>query len=72
MPDIMIHCPVIETPVPTGLTTETIKFESLSGIEYRCRMRRIIIPFKDAARNGTTSRQVSFRFLANGDSADGI
>jgi hypothetical protein len=33
MPDIMIRCPVIGTPVPTGLTMEKIKFESLSGVE---------------------------------------
>jgi len=32
MPNIMIRCPIRGIPVPTGLTTETIKFESLSGI----------------------------------------
>ena len=33
MPEIMIRCPTFGTAVPTGLTTEAIKFESLSGIE---------------------------------------
>jgi hypothetical protein len=28
----MIRCPIVGTAVPTGLTTETIKFESLSGV----------------------------------------
>jgi hypothetical protein len=32
MPDIMIRCPVRGVPVPTGLTTEQIIFESLAGI----------------------------------------
>ena len=32
MPNIMIRCPIRGIPVPTGLTTEKIKFESLSGI----------------------------------------
>ena len=32
MSDIMIRCPIRGIPVPTGLTTQTIKFESLSGI----------------------------------------
>lgn len=38
MPKIMIRCPILEVPVPTGLTTEAIKFESLSGvtIPLRC------------------------------------
>ena len=33
MPSIMIRCPILGRPVPTGLTTEQIKFESLSGIK---------------------------------------
>jgi hypothetical protein len=33
MPNIMIRCPIRGTPVSTGLTTEQIKFESLSGIK---------------------------------------
>jgi hypothetical protein len=33
MPKIMIRCSTFGTPVPTGLTTEAIKFDSLSGIE---------------------------------------
>jgi hypothetical protein len=32
MPDIMIRCPVFGRAVPTGLTTEAIKFDSLSDI----------------------------------------
>jgi hypothetical protein len=34
----MIRCPTFGTVVPTGLTTEKIKFESLSGvvIPLRC------------------------------------
>jgi hypothetical protein len=32
MPDIMIRCPVFGRAVPTGLTTEAIKFASLSDI----------------------------------------
>jgi endogenous inhibitor of DNA gyrase (YacG/DUF329 family) len=32
MPKIMISCPTVGKAVPTGLTTETIKFESLAGI----------------------------------------
>ena len=38
MPDIMIRCPTFGREVPTGLTTEIIKFESLSGvtIPFRC------------------------------------
>jgi hypothetical protein len=32
MPNIMIRCPTLGTAVPTGLTTEKIKFESLSGV----------------------------------------
>jgi hypothetical protein len=38
MPNIMIRCPTLGTAVPTGLTTEKIKFESLSGvmIPLRC------------------------------------
>jgi hypothetical protein len=38
MADIMIRCPVLKEPVPTGLRTEAIKFESLDGlaIPLRC------------------------------------
>jgi endogenous inhibitor of DNA gyrase (YacG/DUF329 family) len=38
MPNIMIRCPTYGKPVPTGLTTEKIKFSSLSGvtIPFRC------------------------------------
>jgi hypothetical protein len=32
MPDIMIRCPTTRREVPTGLTTEAIKFDSLYGI----------------------------------------
>jgi hypothetical protein len=33
MPNIMIRCPILGTPIQTGLTTEKIHFESLSGIK---------------------------------------
>jgi len=33
MADIMISCSTLKVPVKTGLMTETIVFESLSGIE---------------------------------------
>ena len=38
MPDIMIRCPKLRTVVPTGLTTETVKFESIPNIAipFRC------------------------------------
>jgi hypothetical protein len=38
MPDIMIRCPIYGRAVPTGLTTEKIKFASLSDITipFRC------------------------------------
>jgi hypothetical protein len=32
MPMIMIQCPTFKRAVPTGLTTENIKFDSLSGL----------------------------------------
>ena len=32
MPDILIHCPVTDEPVPTRLDTETIVFETLPSI----------------------------------------
>jgi hypothetical protein len=32
MPKIMILCPTVRKAVPTGLTTEKIKFDSLAGI----------------------------------------
>lgn len=37
MPEIMIRCPTFGIPVSTGLTTEAIKFDSLSGIEITMR-----------------------------------
>ena len=33
MPDILIRCPIYGKPVKTGLSTETIMFESLSDVE---------------------------------------
>lgn len=38
MPDIVIRCPMFEKVVPTGLTTEQIKLDSLSDlvIPLRC------------------------------------
>jgi hypothetical protein len=38
MPKIMIRCPIVGVDVPTGLSTETIKFDSLSNvtIPLRC------------------------------------
>ena len=35
MPNIVIRCPTLGTTVPTGLSTEKIKFKSLSGVELR-------------------------------------
>ena len=32
MPDIMVRCPTLRIPVPTGLTTESVKFESIPNI----------------------------------------
>jgi hypothetical protein len=32
MPMIMIQCPTFKRAIPTGLTTESIKFGSLSGL----------------------------------------
>ena len=34
MPQILIRCPQFGRSVPTGLVTEKIKFESLSGIQF--------------------------------------
>jgi hypothetical protein len=34
MPMIMIRCPTLDKGVPTGLNTEKIKFDSLSGIPF--------------------------------------
>jgi len=31
MPDIMVRCPTVGTAVPTGLTTEAVKFGIHSG-----------------------------------------
>ena len=39
MTDIMTCCPILKVPVKTGLTTETIVFESLSSlieVPFRC------------------------------------
>ena len=38
MPDIMARCPTLGTNVPTGLTTEAVKFESIPdiAIPFRC------------------------------------
>jgi hypothetical protein len=38
MPMIMIQCPIFKRAVPTGLTTENIKLDSLSGlaIPFQC------------------------------------
>ena len=38
MPDIVIRCPTFGWDVPTGLSTETVVFESLDGlaIPLRC------------------------------------
>jgi hypothetical protein len=38
MPMIMIQCPTFKRAVPTGLTTENIKLDSLSGlaIPFQC------------------------------------
>jgi len=39
MADIMTSCPILKVPVKTGLTTETIVFESLSSyieVPFRC------------------------------------
>lgn len=32
MPRIMIRCPSLRVDIPTGLTTEKIKFDSIAGI----------------------------------------
>ena len=39
MTDIMFRCPTLKVPVKTGLTAETIVFESLSSsieVPFRC------------------------------------
>ena len=38
MPDIMVRCPTIGAVVPTGVTTEVVKFESIPdiAIPFRC------------------------------------
>jgi hypothetical protein len=42
MPDIMVRCPPLGMKVSTGLTTESVKFESLPdiAIPFRCPARR--------------------------------
>ena len=40
MAKIMFRCPVLGTAVPTGLTTATIKFESMSEIVVPLRCTR--------------------------------
>src|SRR5262249_48516467 len=37
MSDILIQCPVLRTPVSTGLSTEMIKFSSLPDLPYTLR-----------------------------------
>lgn len=32
MPDIMIQCPVYRVTIPTGLSTETVLFETLPNV----------------------------------------
>ena len=34
MPQILIRCPASGKAVPTGLSTEKIEFDSLSGIQF--------------------------------------
>jgi len=34
MSDIVIRCPVLGTPVPTGLRTDTIRFASLPNMPF--------------------------------------
>jgi hypothetical protein len=34
MPNILIRCPVFGRTVPTGLSTEKVKFDSLAGIQF--------------------------------------
>jgi hypothetical protein len=38
MPDIMVRCPTVGVVVPTGVTTEVVKFESIPdiAIPFRC------------------------------------
>ena len=38
MPDIMVRCPTVGAVVPTGVTTEVVKFESIPdiAIPFRC------------------------------------
>jgi hypothetical protein len=38
MPDIMVLCPTVGAVVPTGVTTEVVKFESILdvAIPFRC------------------------------------
>jgi hypothetical protein len=35
MSDIVIRCPILRTPVPTGLRTDTIKFASLPDMSFQ-------------------------------------
>jgi hypothetical protein len=34
MPQILIRCPVFGRVIPTGLSTEKVRFDSLSGIQF--------------------------------------
>jgi hypothetical protein len=56
MPDIMIRCPMLGKAVPTGLTTEKIKLDSLSDIvmPLRCPACRKLHKWerKDASIDG--------------------
>jgi hypothetical protein len=38
MPDIMVRCPTVGAAVPTGVTTEVVKFEYIPdiAIPFRC------------------------------------
>ena len=49
MADIMTSCPILRVPVKTGLTAETIVFESLSSyieVPFRCPAYRKIHRWK--------------------------
>jgi hypothetical protein len=37
MSEIMIRCPSLGTTIPTGLTTEKVKFKSLAGVQISLR-----------------------------------
>jgi hypothetical protein len=35
MPDIMVRCPTVGAVVPTGVTTEVVKFECIAAEEAK-------------------------------------